>query len=146
MEENNVTITIQSLQILETGRETMTQRTEGRLCREGEGWLLTYREGEDSGLGRTRTTLRLEEDRATLTRSGELKAHMVFQEGRPHTSLYETPYGKLPMTIRTLSLRSELNGRGGTVSVHYQIQLGGGPAGETRLRLTVKTKENSYDR
>lgn len=146
MEENNVTITIQSLQTLETGKESMTQRTEGRLCREGEGWSLTYREGEDSGLGRTRTTLRLEGGQMTLTRSGELTSHMVFQEGQSHTSLYETPYGKLPMTIRTLSLKSDLSRRGGTVSVQYQIQLGGGPAGETRLRLTIKAKENSYDR
>lgn len=145
MEKNNVTVTIQSLQVLETGKETMTQRTEGRLCRDGAGWLLSYREGEDSGLGETRTTLRLEEDRATLTRSGELTAHMVFQVGRPHTSLYETPYGKLPMTIRTLALKTDLDDRGGTVAIQYEIQLGGGPAGETRLRLTVRTKENSYD-
>ena len=146
MEENNVRIAIRSLQTLETGKEAMTQHAEGRLCREGEGWLLTYREGADSGLGRTWTTLRLEGDRAALARTGELTSQMFFQVGRPHTSVYETPYGKLPMTVRTLSLKTDLAEDGGTVFIHYEIQLGEGPAGETRLRLTVKTKENEYDR
>lgn len=142
MEKNNVTVTIQSLQVLETGKEAMTQRSEGRLTWEGEGWLLTYREGEDSGLGATRTTLRLEGERVTLTRTGELTSQMVFQVGRPHTSLYETPYGKLPMTVNTLKLKTDLSHDGGRIDLHYQIQLGGGSAGETRLRLTLRTKEN----
>ena len=142
MEKNNVTVTIQSLQVLETGKEAMTQRSEGRLTREGEGWPHTYREGEDSGLGATRTTLRLEGERVTLTRTGELTSQMLFQVGRPHTSLYETPYGKLPMTVNTLKLKTDLSHDGGRIDLHYQIQLGGGSAGETRLRLTLRTKEN----
>lgn len=146
MEENNVSITIQSLQCLEGETETVTQRAEGRLSREGEGYVLTYREGEERGLGHTRTTLQLEEGRAALTRTGEVTSQMVFQPGQPHTSLYETPYGRLPMTIHTLSLKTELTDRGGTVAIHYQIELGGGPAGETRLRLTVRKKENGYER
>ncbi len=142
MEKNNVTVTIQSLQTGETGTETMTQHTEGRLTGEGTSWTITYREGEESGLGRTRTTLQIGGERATLTRTGELTSQMVFEVGQPHSSLYETPYGKLPMTVRTLSLKSELAEAGGRVSIHYEIQLGGGPAGETRLRLTVRAKES----
>lgn len=142
MGENNVTVTIQSLQTGETGTETVTQHTEGRLTGEGTSWTITYREGEESGLGRTRTTLQIEGERATLTRTGELTSQMVFEVGQEHTSLYETPYGKLPMTVRTLSLKTELTGAGGRVSIHYEIQLGGGPAGETRLRLTVRAKES----
>ncbi len=141
MEEIKVSVLIQSHQILDTGREAMTQRAEGSLERTEAGWRLSYREGEDSGLGQTRTTLRLEGDQATLTRTGEVSSEMVFQPGQPHTSLYETPYGTLPMTIRTLSLKTDLDDRGGTVAIHYQIQLGGGSAGETRLRLTVRAKE-----
>ena len=141
MEKSNVTVTIRSLQTLEGEKELLTQREEGCLRREGEGWLLTYREGESSGLGRTYTTLRLEEGRATLIREGEVTSSMVFQPGKSHTCLYETPYGKLPMTLRTLALQTQLTGAGGTVSIHYQIRLGGGSAGETRLRLTIRAKE-----
>lgn len=146
MGENNVTVTIQSLQTGETGTESMTQHAQGLLLREGGDWILTYREGAESGLGSTRTTLRMERGRVTLNRTGELKSQMVFEVGRPHTSLYETPYGKLPMTIRTLKLKTELTEAGGTVLIHYHIELGGGSAGETRLRLTLRKEENAHDR
>lgn len=146
MAETTVQITIQSLRSLETGKESMTQHAQGLLLREGGDWILTYREGAESGLGSTRTTLRVERSRVTLNRTGELKSHMVFEVGRSHTSLYETSYGRLPMTIRTLKLKTELTEAGGTVLIHYHIELGGGSAGETRLRLTLRKEENAHDR
>lgn len=141
MKETAVLIAIHSLQYLETGKEAMTQHGEGTLRREGDTWLLTYREGESSGLGDTRTTLKVAPDRAVLIRAGELTTRMVFRPGETDSSLYETPYGQIPMTLRTLSLKSDLGEAGGHVTIHYQIQLGGGPTGETRLRLTVQAKE-----
>lgn len=145
MEGNKVSVIIRSLQSRDGEKESMTQRVEGHLRREEERYILTYWEGEGSDLGQTRTTLHLESDRAVLTRQGELTAHMVFQEGASHTSLYETPYGKLPMTIHTQRLEGKLSEAGGSVYLVYQIQLGGADAGETRLRLTVNTKENSHE-
>lgn len=146
MEETTVTVLIQSVHDRDTGRESLTQRAEGTLRQRGTGWLLTWQEGEDSGMGSTRTTFRLEDGKATLTRSGEITSHMVFHPGNPHTSVYETPYGSLPLTLHTLRLEGELTGQGGRIFIHYQMELGGGSAGETRMRLTVKAKENGYDR
>ena len=141
MEEKNVTVAIRSLQRGSGESQSATQHVEGRLSGEGEKLLLTYREREDSGLGQTLTTLHMEPGRVTLTRTGEVKTHMVFQEGKAHTSLYETPYGKLPMTIRTQRLEEKLSLAGGSLYVIYEIQLGGADVGETRLRHTGNTKE-----
>lgn len=147
MEEKSVAITIKTLQRRPEATEAMTQQAQGALRREGEGWALCYREGEDSGLGDTHTVLRLEEGRAILAREGEVTSRMVFQPGEPYVCRYATPYGQLPMTIRTLRLEWEMNGDGGKVFIIYRIQLGGADVGENRLRLTVKTKENNgYDR
>lgn len=146
MPNTNVNIAIHSIQHFEgTEPEQVEQQAAGCLERTRAGWTLTYREGEELGLGSTRTILELREDCLTLTRAGETRSQMVFQAGQAHTSLYETLYGKLPMTIRTLALEADLAETGGTVFLHYQIQLGGGPAGETRLGLTIKAKENSHD-
>ena len=142
MEETNVTITIKSVQRRDGEQESITQRCEGRLSRKGELWRLYYREGAQAGLGETQTLLESEGGRVTLSREGEVRCRMVFQPGLSHTSVYETPYGKLPMTIRTLALKTGLTPTGGRVMIHYQIQLGGADAGETWLRLLAETKEN----
>lgn len=146
MEEKSVDITIQTLQRRPEGAETLRQKASGALRREGSGWLLRYREGADSGLGDTVTTLRLEEGRAVLERAGETASRMVFQVGEPYACRYATPYGELPMTVTTLELAWELDGTGGKAFLIYKLQLGGAEVGENHLRLTVKTKENGYDR
>lgn len=146
MEEKSVDITIQTLQHRPEATETLRQKAEGTLRREGESWLLRYREGEDSGLGDTVATLRLEEGRAVLERTGETVSRMVFQVGEPYACRYATAYGELSMTVKTLRLEWELSGAGGKVFLIYKLQLAGADIGENRLRLTVKTKENGYDR
>lgn len=146
MEERSVNITIKTLQRRPEATESMTQRAVGVLRREGSGWLLTYREGEGSGLGDTHTVLRLEKGKAALTREGESSSRMVFQPGEPYACRYATPYGEMPMTVKTLALEWELNEAGGEVFIIYKLQLGGADIGENRLRLTVNTKENGYDR
>lgn len=146
MEEKSVDITIQSLQRRPEGTETLTQRVTGTFCRETAGWRIRYREGENSGLGDTLTTFRLEEGRAVLERTGEVTTRMVFQVGEATSCRYATAYGELPMTIETLGLDWELGEAGGRAHLRYTIQIDGADVGETRLRLTVKTKENGYDR
>lgn len=146
MEEKSVDITIRTLQRRPEGNETIESRTAGILRREESGWVLCYREGADSGLGDTVTTLRLEEGRAVLERAGETASRMVFQVGEPYACRYATPYGELPMTVTTLELAWELDGTGGKAFLIYKLQLGGAEVGENHLRLTVKPKENGYDR
>lgn len=143
MPENNVNIRIQTLQRREDGTETLSQRAEGLLDRQGGAWVLTWREGEDSGLGDTWTTLRLEEGRAVLTRAGETASRMEFRVGSPHTSPYETPYGAMPMTVTTLRLDRDLTEMGGRVFLVYKLRLGDADMGENRLRLTVRKKERT---
>lgn len=142
MEEKSVEISIQTLQRRPEATEALRQKALGTLRREGEGWRLRYREGEDSGLGDTVTTLLLEEGRATLTREGETAARMVFQVGEPYACRYATAYGELSMTVTTLRLDWALDEAGGKVFLIYKLKLAGADIGENRLRLTVKAKEN----
>lgn len=138
---HHVEIRLESRQTWDGQTETMEQRAEGILARTGEGYTLTYREGEDTGLGGTRTTLRLLGDRAELSRTGETSSRMVFCPGSPHRSLYRTPYGPIPMEVTTRRLLSRLTEAGGVVELEYDLTLGSAPAGRTLLRLTVKEKK-----
>ena len=137
MEERSVIIQLKTLQRRPEGTDAMEEKAEGSLRREEESWLLSYRESTASGLGDTRTSLRLEKDRATLVREGETAAQRVFQVGSPHLCRYATPYGEVPMEIRTLRLDVDLSELGGKVFIIYKLKLGGADVGENRLRLTI---------
>ena len=143
MAGHHVYIRIRTLQRRDGERDSLVQQVEGRLTQEDGGWLLTYAQ-EEQGLT-TLTSLSLSGEKAVLRRSGAVGSQMVFQEGQAHSSLYETPYGSLPMSLHTQQLRWSMDETGGKLSLIYRLDLGGAHMGETRLELTVTKKAPTPD-
>ena len=75
--------------------------TEGTLELTEEGLLLTYQETALTGMEGTTTTFEVSGSQVILRRVGSVNSQMVFEEGRQHTSLYETPYGELFSVLST---------------------------------------------
>ena len=73
--------------------------TEGTLEQTEDGFLLSYQETELTGMEGTLTTFEIGPGRVILRRSGSVNSQMVFEEGKQHTSLYETPFGDLSVDI-----------------------------------------------
>ena len=69
--------------------------TEGTLELTEAGLRLNYQESQLTGMEGTSTTFEVRGPRVILTRTGKVNSQMVFEEGRQHTSLYETPFGEL---------------------------------------------------
>ena len=65
---------------------------------------------------------------------------MVFEEGRQHTSLYETPFGELTVDIQTGRLRHNLSERGGVMEIQYSIAVEHTVTGRNRFKIRVRRK------
>ena len=118
--------------------DTMELVTAGRLEREGNSYTLSYQESELTGLEGTLTTFQIEPERITLMRVGEFNSQMVFQPGRRHFSMYETPYGSLSVGILTRRMRSTLGEAGGDLEIDYAIEIDHLVAGQNLFRMNVK--------
>ena len=140
MSENNVIISIKSVQTFEDQTpETVELTTAGRLEPDGDqGYNLSYQESEVTGMEGTLTTFQIEKDRITLMRLGQFNSQMVFEEGRRHLSMYESPYGTLSVGINTRKMRADLDLRGGTISLAYDIELNHAVAGMTPFEIQVR--------
>ena len=113
--------------------------TAGTLERLGGGcYTLSYEESEVTGLAGTLTTIRVEADRVTLQRVGAVNSQMVFEEGRRHLSMYDTPYGALSVGIHTRKMRCCLNDMGGEVEVHYALEIEHGAVGQSVFHISVR--------
>ena len=94
--EKEVIISIKGMQKYENAEpDTIELVTGGRLERDGESFTLSYQESAVTGMDGTLTTFQIEPERVTLLRVGEYTSQMVFQEGRRHMSMYNTPYGTM---------------------------------------------------
>lgn len=114
--------------------------TEGTLELSEEGLTLRYHESALTGMEGTVTTFAVKGPRVTLTRSGSVNSQMVFEEGRQHTSLYETPYGELSVDIQTSRLRHNLTERGGVMEIKYSIAVEHTVTGRNCFKIRVKRK------
>lgn len=114
--------------------------TEGTMELTSQGMVLAYRESALTGMEGTETTFALQGPRVTLTRSGSVNSQMVFEEGRQHTSLYETPFGELAVDIQTSRLRHTLTERGGVMEIQYSIAVDHTATGKNSFKIRVKRK------
>lgn len=142
MFENNVIISIRGQQAYQDADEESVELvTEGLLCRDHDAYTLSYQESEITGLGGTLTTFQIEKDCVTLMRVGEVNSQMVFQEGRRHLSMYETPYGSLSVGINTRRMRAAIDDRGGEIEIDYNIEIDHKVAGMNLFQINVREKK-----
>ena len=121
--------------------ETIELVTEGLLAKEGDGaYTLSYQESELTGLEGTLTTFQIEDGRITLMRHGEVNSQMVFEEGRRHLSMYNTPYGALAVGIKTHSMDCRMDDHGGSIEINYAIEIEHAVAGQNLFRIQVREK------
>ena len=137
-----VLLTIRSEQRYEDAEpDSMELMTEGTLTAAGEGRLvLSYQESELTGLEGTTTTFEIRGPQVILTRSGSVNSQMVFEEGRQHTSLYETPFGELSIDIQTSRLRHNLTEQGGIMDLLYSISVEHAAAGRNAFKIRVRRR------
>lgn len=136
---DNVIISIKGKQVNENGPDEMELVTAGRLVRDEQGgFTVSYQESELTGLEGTTTVVRINGSRVTLLREGTVNSQMVFEEGRKHLSMYETPYGSLSVGINTRRMRSTVGETGGDLEIDYAIEIDNLLAGQNFFRMTVR--------
>lgn len=139
--EKEVVISIKGMQSYEGALPDVIELvTEGRLARDGAGYTLSYQESELTGLEGTLTTIQVDGEQVTLLRVGEFNSQLVFQEGRRHLSVYNTPYGAMEIGVHTRHLLAELNDQGGDIEVDYSVEVDHALAGRNIFRINVRDK------
>ena len=139
--EKDVVISIKGMQRYENGEsDSIELVTEGRLAREGNSYTLSYQESELTGLEGTTTTFEVRGPQVILSRTGGVNSQMVFEEGKQHTSLYETPFGELAIDIQTSRLRHSLTERGGLMDLRYSISVDHSVTGRNSFKIRVRRK------
>ena len=114
--------------------------TEGTMTLTEDGMVLAYQETALTGMEGTTTRFQVQGPRVILTRSGTVNSQMVFEEGRQHTSLYETPFGELSVDIQTSVLKHNLTERGGLMEIKYSIAVEHTVTGRNCFKIRVKRK------
>lgn len=120
--------------------DSMELVTQGTLRWENGVCTLAYQESEVTGMEGTQTTIMVENDGAcvTLMRSGGYNSQMVFEEGRRHLSMYNTPYGAMAIGVNTRQLLAEVEEQCGVIEVDYTIEVEHAAVGRNVFQIKFK--------
>ena len=103
--------------------EVIELPTEGTQEKQKEVWEISYEESDLTGLAGVTTTFRVGPRGVGLKRSGAIENQMFFMEGRKHESLYRLDFGALMLTVKATKVESNVTETGGTVDIHYNIEI-----------------------
>ena len=121
--------------------DTIEMMTEGELTPCGEDrWELRYEESELTGMEGVTTAFLIAPGCITLTRTGKLNSEMVFQQGVPHDSLYETEFGTLMITVCAERVAYRIGRQHGRVDLDYRIDIEQSVAGKISYHLDIQKK------
>lgn len=141
MEEKEVILFVRGEQSFDGLPADVTElMTEGVMTIDGGGITLTYQETELTGMEGTTTSFLIQGDCVELRRTGGINSQMLFQRGKRHSSLYETPWGTLLVDVSTLSLSHRLGSRGGILDIRFNIAVDHQVTGENHFKIRVKER------
>ncbi len=119
--------------------ETVEINTVGSLSCEGGRVELSYEETEVTGMEGTRTLLTYlegQENIVSILREGEVTTALVFEEGKRHHCVYNTPYMPFQICTHTLKIDNRLLSEK-YIELDYIVEIRGAMAERTRLRMEL---------
>lgn len=142
--KKDVIITIKGLQSFEdTDSDSVELVTSGRFYEKNGNYYISYKESELTGLGNTTTTVKIEKNKVTVIRFGDLETHMIFEEGKKHISYYDMGFGALTVGISTKSIDKSLSDLGGRMKIDYAMEINNAVTGESALCMDIRTAGTS---
>ena len=100
----------------------------------------SYMESAITGLEGTKTEFLIRSEEVVMNRTGAITGRMVFSLGKKHKFLYGTPYGTLAMGINTNLIDVQLDEKGGSLELAYDLDFENALLSRNRINISIKEK------
>ncbi|MDP4551512.1 DUF1934 domain-containing protein [Alkalihalobacillus macyae] len=125
---------------IESGKQkdSSKQTVDGSIVEKGEALYIRYE--EDLEIGKVSTTVKIDQEQVTVIRRGALSMRQQFAPGQVSESIYKTPFGSMPMQIRTERIEQlvDREKNKGRLTLRYLLYLEEDETQRHELTLTWK--------
>lgn len=112
---------------------------EGSYHDDGHRVTVSYREGALSGMENAKTTLFFQKSSphtVTMTRDGAVRTALLFEQGKCHICIYQTPLMPMEVAVKTRKVENTLE-ENGKLRLDYTVEIKGADPERTELTLTL---------
>ena len=101
-----------------------------------DSYTVKYEESELTGMEGTTTEITVGSNGVvSLSRSGTVNSHLVFEEGKRHLSYYDTKDGAFSIGVFASYVDTVLEQNYGEISITYAMDVDDKPIGENEIRV-----------
>lgn len=138
--KKDVWLSISSTQQFEgCEKEQIDLVTAATLYKRNGKYYIVYEESELTGMGGSRTTVKINGKEATMMRTGTCPSEMTFAENERHVGLYQTPYGAMTISTHTTSVHNTVDMDGGELVIDYTLEVDNSLVGQHHFEMVVAT-------
>ncbi len=112
--------------------------TEGSLFEKSGKYYLKYTEMFDKDAEASKTTMKIEENKVTILRYGEVNTQMVLECGKKNMNYYETPCGSLLVGVIADTMSIDVGGPKGSIKLNYDVEINNALTSRNNVILTYE--------
>ena len=119
--------------------EHMEMTVEARYHDDGTRICISYKESEISGMEGSTTSVSFQKNEPqtlSMLRDGTVKTALLFEQGKRHLCIYQTPIMPFEVCVRTLKVENRLSDAG-TLMLDYVIEIRGARAERTKFYMEI---------
>ena len=135
-----VSITIDSIQIVDGESDKTELFTVGTMGSCENGYRLYYDESEATGFEGSKVTVTVTDDSVVVERTGKAISTLIIERGKKHHCHYGTEFGEFLIGVNTDEVRNNLDESGGEVYLKYTLDINSSLMSENEMKIKVKEK------
>ncbi|MDY4920721.1 MAG: DUF1934 domain-containing protein [Phascolarctobacterium sp.] len=118
--------------------QSTEQNYTGTMAERAGKYYVMYNEDAQSGLEGTKTTLKWDQNRLIIMRSGTVDHRQEFAKGYKDKSIYRTPYMEIPLMTHTRYLYNYFRKGKWHLEIEYTLYHGEEPYGEMQILIEIE--------
>lgn len=139
----DVIISIKGYQYSRSGEDSAVELvTDGLFSNDNGRVSFSYMESEITGMEGTKTTFDITPLGIIMTREGTLNSQMVFEEGKKHNFVYDTPFGSTTMGVNTSFVKTDFDEHGGDMEIDYMVDVQQSMVGRSMFKINVREQRS----
>jgi uncharacterized beta-barrel protein YwiB (DUF1934 family) len=123
----------------ETEPEKMQIKTVGKYTVDGDRLRISYQESEVTGMEGSETEISFDmrdTGVVTMSRTGVVSTALIFESGKRHHCVYQTPYMPFEVCVKTLNVKNNI-GDNGCLELDYIVEIRGAKAERTTFSMRI---------
>lgn len=139
MNKKNVLINIRGIYNYEDEEPDVVDLFTTGTCEKDNGnYIISYTESSATGFEGSETTLKVEDNMVTMSRTGEAHTQLIIQKGVRHQCYYDVGFGEMMIGVNGHSIESSLDHQGGDLAFKYTLDVNSMLASENEMIVNIK--------